>query len=193
MIIQASDRSDESIYMPVLKAIESICRETIDAMNPVNVPEANYQSIRQCLHQENCLHKPKWTPKHLARVFEIVACICIFRLKIPPLFFNPWKYANAMRHHADYRKFDDLLRMVLDVSLEQKKEIEALLKSYHDEGQIFYGLHTSDKSLMTCYVDDINDAGHIHFVDGAGGGYAIAAKNLKGQIKSTTQTMTSSE
>lgn len=38
-------------------------------------------------------------------------------------------------------------------------------------------------SLMTCYVDDINDGGHIHFIDGADGGYAMAAKQLKRQIK----------
>jgi hypothetical protein len=49
------------------------------------------------------------------------------------------------------------------------------------EGEILYGLHTSGASIMSCYVRDQKD-GHIHFVDGADGGYTKAAKVLKGKM-----------
>ncbi|MDP7147450.1 MAG: DUF3095 family protein [Nitrospinaceae bacterium] len=41
----------------------------------------------------------------------------------------------------------------------------------------------SDSTLMTCMVFDRKER-HLHFVDGASGGYALAAKQLKGQIAS---------
>ncbi|HBU76611.1 MAG TPA: hypothetical protein DEF18_00775 [Muricauda sp.] len=34
---------------------------------------------------------------------------------------------------------------------------------------------------MTCMVFDRKDR-HLHFVDGASGGYALAAKQMKGQL-----------
>jgi hypothetical protein len=36
---------------------------------------------------------------------------------------------------------------------------------------------------MTCYVHDVNDGNHIHFVDGGDGGYAMAARELKAQLR----------
>ena len=87
-----------------------------------------------------------------------------------------------MRTHADYRKFDDSLRMVIDISVEQNEALRKYLDSLYKEGLIFYGLHQSDDSLMTCYVDDIQEGNHIHFIDGANGGYAMAAKEMKAQI-----------
>ena len=89
-----------------------------------------------------------------------------------------------MRAHADYRKFDDVLRMVIDVSLEQYESIQKYLETLQREGTIYYGLHASDDSLMTRYVDDIHEANHIHFIDGANGGYAMAAKQMKAQMRS---------
>ena len=39
-----------------------------------------------------------------------------------------------------------------------------------------------DVALMTCYVANLKPTQHIHFFDGGDGGYAMAAKQLKGQI-----------
>jgi hypothetical protein len=36
---------------------------------------------------------------------------------------------------------------------------------------------------MTCYVQNLSDTAHIHFVDGGDGGYAMAAKQLKQQLR----------
>ncbi|HBR93799.1 MAG TPA: hypothetical protein DEA90_06505, partial [Opitutae bacterium] len=58
-----------------------------------------------------------------------------------------------MRTHADYRKFDDTLRMVIDISAQQSEAITCYLDSLYKKGLLFYGLHNSKDSLMTCYVD----------------------------------------
>ena len=47
------------------------------------------------------------------------------------------------------------------------------------ENKIKYGIHESENALMTCFVTKISDGGHIHFIDGDNGGYALAAKQMK--------------
>jgi len=34
---------------------------------------------------------------------------------------------------------------------------------------------------MTCFVEGLQPGQHVHFIDGSGGGYAMAAKRLKAQ------------
>jgi hypothetical protein len=42
-------------------------------------------------------------------------------------------------------------------------------------------MHTAPSALITCFVKAY--AGdHVHFVDGANGGYALAARQLKKQL-----------
>ncbi|HLJ71562.1 MAG TPA: DUF3095 family protein, partial [Roseiarcus sp.] len=42
-----------------------------------------------------------------------------------------------------------------------------------------YGAFRQSNALLTCYAPSLTDRSHIHFVDGAGGGYAMAAKAMK--------------
>ena len=46
-------------------------------------------------------------------------------------------------------------------------------------GLIDYGLHAQASALMTCIVPSLARNDHIHFIDGADGGYARAAERLK--------------
>ena len=46
---------------------------------------------------------------------------------------------------------------------------------------ICFGIHCSPASIMSCYVRNRDDA-HIHFVDGADGGYTSAAIMLKKKL-----------
>ncbi|WP_168210330.1 DUF3095 domain-containing protein [Persicimonas caeni] len=96
--------------------------------------------------------------------------------------FDGTAYPREVIANADYHKFDDALRMVLDVSDEQRRRIESCLARERERGQLAYGLHGSDSALMTCLVFDFQGR-HVHFVDGADGGYAMAAKQLKEQLR----------
>lgn len=99
--------------------------------------------------------------------------------------FDGRTYRDELVRHSDYRKFDGVLRMVLDLSLDQLEELSALLESERLAGRIVYGLHASQAALVTCSVDDYQH-NHVHFVDGSDGGYALAAKDLKRQKASET-------
>ena len=84
--------------------------------------------------------------------------------------------------NTDYRKFDEFLRMVISGSKHQRHKLRAKLQQYHEHGEIAFGIHTSKSSLITCIVTDY-DKNHVHFLDGANGGYAMAARELKQQVK----------
>ncbi|NET03334.1 MAG: DUF3095 domain-containing protein [Symploca sp. SIO2B6] len=79
---------------------------------------------------------------------------------------------------TDYQKFSDTLNMIISGTPAQRKKLVTFLEQKHKQGKLVYGLHTSDRALITCYVNDPNGC-HVHFVDGADGGYTLAAKAMK--------------
>ncbi|NER49105.1 MAG: DUF3095 domain-containing protein [Symploca sp. SIO1A3] len=84
---------------------------------------------------------------------------------------------------TDYLKFDDTLRMVISGNASQRQKLTSYLESSYRMGKLVYGLHVSDRVLMTCLVSEQNGRRHIAFVDGADGGYALAAKAMKQRRK----------
>ncbi len=96
--------------------------------------------------------------------------------------FLPRKYKSELVLNCDFKKFDETLRMVIDCTQEQARAIEELFRQYHQEGKIHFGLHKSKAALMTCMVFSATQNQHIHFIDGADGGYALAAAELKKQL-----------
>ncbi len=103
-----------------------------------------------------------------------------FNLKIGP--YNPPAYREEVRTNTDFRKYDGLLRLVLDVSPAQADAIEAYLSAEHAGGRLVYGTHRADSALMTCLVSSLRQSQHIHFIDGADGGFALAARQFKQQL-----------
>ena len=92
------------------------------------------------------------------------------------------RYKQVLRRTSDYRKFDDALRMVLSGTAEARKKLEEFLEVGHRAGKWVYGIHASDRALMTCLVFETYGR-QVHFVDAADGGYALAAKRMKAQAK----------
>ena len=88
------------------------------------------------------------------------------------------KYTKSMETHSDYRKFDDTLRMVIDCS---EAEVKSIISKLDDTPNLKYGYSLSDHALMTCLVFGLQEGEHIHFIDGADGGYTEAATIMKSQ------------
>jgi hypothetical protein len=97
--------------------------------------------------------------------------------------FNWGDYKQIVSESTDFKKFDDVLRMVVSGTTQQRKKIIDYLEKKFQEGRLVYGFHVSDRALMTCLVFD-RDGRQVHFVDGADGGYALAAKKMKERMKS---------
>ncbi len=106
----------------------------------------------------------------------------ILRYRIRVGRFVPEIYLQQVVENSDFRKFDGALRMILDCSPEFAAEIETRLSAAAFAGTLHYGLHRQEEALMTCFTPSPADRDHVHFIDGAGGGYAAAAVALKARM-----------
>jgi hypothetical protein len=186
LLVVARSKTSDNAYSQVLERLDSLYEGKMETANPVNIDTMRYRSFSQCLKDERRYHDSRFSFRYVHRVIEIFIAVLIFKFKMPAIFFNAKKYASSMATHSDYRKFDDALRMIIDCSSSQAEEIQKTLESMYEDEAIFYGVHESETSLMTCYVNGLSEGKHIHFVDGGDGGYAMAAKQLKQQMKDET-------
>jgi hypothetical protein len=93
--------------------------------------------------------------------------------------FVPATYTRQVVENSDFRKYDDGLRMILDCTAELEAELSRRLAAAAAVGIVRYGLHRQDAAMMTCFTPSAMRADHVHFIDGARGGYATAATALK--------------
>ncbi|MCV9961606.1 DUF3095 domain-containing protein [Pararhizobium sp. BT-229] len=110
---------------------------------------------------------------------QYLLIVCLYRLGLTLGDFDPRRYRREVARNSDFRKFDDGLKMTIDVDPERLRQIEARLEEAAKAGVCRYGLHRQDSALMTCIVPTPLSHDHIHFIDGAAGGYAVAASRLK--------------
>ena len=96
--------------------------------------------------------------------------------------FVPRLYTQQVVENSDFRKYDDALRMILDCTEELAQELERRLSDAAAQGIVRYGLHRQDAAMMTCFTPSAIRPDHVHFIDGAQGGYASAATALKAAV-----------
>ncbi|UHS57209.1 DUF3095 domain-containing protein [Agrobacterium vaccinii] len=116
-------------------------------------------------------------------LFQTVLIAVLYTFKKTVGRFDPVQYKRSVASNTDFRKFDDGLKMTVDVDPDTLKKIKARLEGASREGICFYGLHEQDTALMTCIVPSPLSRDHMHFVDGGDGGYAKAATHLKAQMQ----------
>ncbi len=93
--------------------------------------------------------------------------------------FVPKTYVQQVVENSDFRKYDDGLRMILDCTPDLERTLTERLALAASAGIARYGLHRQDAAMMTCFTPSALRSDHVHFIDGARGGYAAAATALK--------------
>jgi hypothetical protein len=96
--------------------------------------------------------------------------------------FVPKTYVQQVVENSDFRKYDDGLRMILDCTQELERALTERLTAAASHGVVRYGLHRQDAAMMTCFTPSAMRSDHVHFIDGARGGYASAATALKAMV-----------
>lgn len=175
--------AQEIVYLEVLRKIDEI-------YGADNRPVA-YRSLQltlqpAALRPEAGVHMSAAQPAqrnarawHLAFFNFIWRWVFRFRLVVAG---TDWgNYRDEVVSNSDDRKFDEMLRMVLDGTKTQRIALTTFLDQQQTAGALVYGMQVSDEALLTCLVFD-RQGDHIHFVDGNGGGYALAAKSLKSRM-----------
>jgi hypothetical protein len=176
----------DALYREILEEIESILGRG-DQRHPVHQQSLELSPRKQDLAAE---HKAKTRDRSrisskvglLWKQLETTLGKFAFsrRLKLPG--FDTGTYQDSLVANCDFQKFDDMIRMVVSCSTNDRRSLEKYLKSKRTNNEIVYGMHVSKEALLTCLVFDRQHK-HFHFVDGSNGGYALAAKGLKQQLR----------
>lgn len=183
LLVVARGGDPAQVYARVLEGLERVVEHGLDAANPIQRRAMSYRGWWACVRDEARQYPRPWSPACLKKLLGVTVSWASLGLGIKPYFYDPKAYADSIPSHSDYRKFDDTLRMVVDCSPEQVPRLRGFLDGLRAGGEIHYGLHESRETLITCYVQGTDPGQHIHFVDGGDGGYAMAAKQLKAQLK----------
>jgi Protein of unknown function (DUF3095) len=180
LVVVPSSRESPSEFLGLLEALLALTSQAEPAGRPmcdgtlaVKWPPSGLDLEARAQHK----------PGHLLFLDRLYAAArlllyyIILRFGLSVGRFRPSTYLREVIENSDFRKYADGLRMTLDCSQELADRIESLLADAAGRGVARYGLHRQSDALMTCFTPTMFGH-HFHFIDGAAGGYAMAAKGL---------------
>ncbi|MEG3841239.1 DUF3095 domain-containing protein [Microcoleus sp. herbarium14] len=186
MVREEFGQQSHLIYRKVLKIIEYIYGKE-DYLNPID-----RQNLKLTLNSANLIKETlvrasgcSWLDRqvYLSKIqLETALGSLLMNLKVKTEDLDWGVYKDIAIAATDYRKFDDMLRMVISGNASQRKKLTGYLEKNYREGKLVYGLHVANRALMTCLVFERNGQ-QVHFIDGADGGYALAAKDMKHRMQ----------
>ncbi|WP_315736437.1 MULTISPECIES: DUF3095 domain-containing protein [unclassified Bradyrhizobium] len=174
--------ADAQAYRKVIEEIITLTERSPDAGRPVPAGAPALRWPPQGFGYEvRAARGPlfsRWA-RVLGRTLFVYA---VMRFNISIGGFVPDLYKQQVVENSDFRKYDDALRMILDCTDELAQELERRLGAAASRGIVRYGLHRQDAAMMTCFTPSAIRPDHVHFIDGARGGYASAATALKAAV-----------
>jgi len=189
LVAAVSSDADVNIasYRKVFDRIAQIYGD-ISSYHPLRADQMRLSFNPRQLSHEWRVRSSRFSPwgrvKYFARMVLLnLAGAYLFARKMDTKAVQWSRYTDDMVENSDFRKFDGMLRMVMDGSEAQYRDLQDYLEAQNREGRLVYGMHKSSEALLTCIVFSYN-GNHVHFVDGSDGGYALAARGLKAQLKS---------
>src|SRR5208283_3359266 len=182
LLIVAAGGANPDAFRAVIEDIVSVVAKSPDMSNPVPLAGLRLRWPSAGAGLEARAARNAGTPL-VVRWGAVLARTLIYyfilRYGIRVGRFVPATYLQQVVENSDFRKFADGLRMVLDCTPDLADAIEKRLEAAASAGTVRYGLHRQDAAVMTCFAPSPTDSNHVHFIDGARGGYASAATALK--------------
>ena len=173
------------IYREVIDGVAEILDGDPRSASPVSAGNMNLKWPSGGIRNESRLLAG--TPGHIRKRLWLYCTsfvqFILEKLDLSAGGYNAPAYRAELRANSDFRRFDDMLRMILDCPVEAADEIEALFTDLAKQGKIAFGTHRSEHALMTCLVFSLSKGEHVHFVDGSDGGFTMASVQLKAQLQ----------
>ena len=181
VVIQPNDNAMNNEYHKVLHEIISLVGNLDRSGHPVSEagPGVSWPPEGLYLEAHATRGEKSLFVRKIQLGLETLIAWIFFKLNLKAGGFDPEHYAKQTGRNADYRKFEDGLKMTLDVDPETKDKLNTLLEDAQERRVLKFGLFEQDHAMMTCIVPSITNDSHIHFVDGGAGGYTQAASQLK--------------
>ena len=193
LLVCATSKNAEtnlSTYQSVLEKIQTIYGDVLQ-YHPLQAKTMRLSFNPKLLAHEWRVHTSHFVVRqrllYLAKMlFQNFAGMILFARNMDTETTKWSEYRDELVDNSDFRKFDGMLRMVIDGTEAQATQLEQFLQSENQLGNLAFGLHKSREALVTCIVRSFT-GNHMHFVDGSDGGYALAARGLKGQLVKIVQ------
>ena len=171
------DEQQAAIYKKVLDKIDEIYGLQ-QIRNPISVRRLRLKATLGKINTEMLAKLGKFDPLYLITNWAITL-IGKFYLHYDK---EGKKYLHRLVELSDTLIIDGRINTVISGTVQQRELLIASLNQMEQDGEIIFGWHASDESVMSCYVRDRLDQ-HIHFVDGSEGGYTKAASMLKKKLQ----------
>ncbi|NSY40496.1 DUF3095 domain-containing protein [Leisingera sp. ANG59] len=180
VVAQPAPGASPQAFARLAAEVLDLAAELEDSGHPVPVtgPKLQFPPAGLALEARASRGRAPLFLRKVSLFFHSALAGLIFLTRRPVGRFDPVHYLSVLRAHSDFRKFDDGLKMTLDCTPEIRSRIRQHLEQAADAGLVHFGLHEQDAAMVTCIVPSPVEDDHIHFVDGAAGGYTQAAANL---------------
>jgi hypothetical protein len=180
VLVVPAARADPLAFRKAIEAIIGLVERSPDAGRPVPPGGPPLKWPPQGIDYEARASRGGSLAKRRAVVLGLTLwAYVVMRFGIKVGNFVPKNYIQQVVENSDFRKYDDGLRMILDCTEELAGELGERLAAFAADGVVRYGLYSQDAAMMTCFTPSVMRADHVHFIDGARGGYASAATVLK--------------
>jgi hypothetical protein len=173
-------RDDDTRYSTLVDEVVGMALEAAQSGRPITVEGLGLGAAGPAISLEASAIKASGASRARARLAALVGYLTaagFHRFGLKAGGFDASEYVAEVAANADFRKFDDGLRMTLDCSPAFADALEARLAAADEFAD--WGVFRQKAAQLTCFVPSITDRGHVHFVDGADGGYTMAATAMK--------------
>jgi hypothetical protein len=181
LIILPAPGADPAAFRALIEDIVALVEQSPEAGRPVPDGGPNMRWPPQGVALETRAAPGRRALRRVTVLAQTFLYFLIMRSGIRIGSFVPATYLRQVVENSDFRKYDDGLRMILDCTPELADALERRLAA--TAGTARYGLHRQSAAMMTCFTPSPTRADHVHFIDGAQGGYAAAATALKAGIR----------
>ena len=180
VLVVPTARAEPRAFRKVIEDILQLVERTPDAGRPVPSGGPPLKWPPQGIEYEARATRrgPLFARRSMVLALTLWAYV-VMRFDIKVGNFVPKNYVRQVVENSDFRKYDDGLRMILDCTEELANALTERLAKAAANGVVRYGLHRQDAAMMTCFTPSVMRSDHVHFIDGARGGYASAATALK--------------
>jgi hypothetical protein len=176
LVLTAGETSQSEAFKQVMDKIEELYG-SLRKRQPISVAKLKLKSTFNKLGEEMRarLGKLKWVELIQTWLLMLYGYV-YFRTR------DGRNYLKSLVEMSDTLVIDGRINTVISGNAQQRAALQHFLDELETAGKIYYGIHISSASVMSCYVRDLRDD-HIHFVDGSEGGYTQAARMLKEKFK----------
>jgi Protein of unknown function (DUF3095) len=180
LIILPAPGADAAAFRALIEDIVALVEQSPQAGRPVPDGGPNMRWPPQGVALETRAAPGRRALRRVTVLAQTFLYFLIMRFGVRIGSFVPATYLRQVVENSDFRKYDDGLRMILDCTPELADALERRLAA--TVGTARYGLHRQSAAMMTCFTPSPTRSDHVHFIDGAQGGYAAAAAALKAGI-----------